>query len=363
MSDSNSSSNAKPHGPCRLGILSTANIANKNVSAVKKLPESLIVVAAVASRSLEKAKEFAEKHQIPKAYGTYEELLDDKEIDAIYIPLPTSMHKEWVLKAAAKGKHIQCDKPVGVTLDEVVEMVDAVTKANVEFLDGVMYMHHSRLGEMADVLHKQKTIGNILNITTGFHFYASDEFNQSNIRVKKDLEPLGALGDLGWYNIRLSLWAFDYAWPVSVEARAHRTTSDGVPIDFSAAIYFNEEQTKKAYFHSSFCLSFQQWAVVSGDNGTLSIRDFVLPKKDVAEYELTYGKDNFERRTSAECTQEVELWRTLANAVINRKEGKSGLDEFWKRVIVQTQAVIDACVQSAATGQLVRVTRPPTYSS
>jgi len=100
--------------------------------------------------------------------------------------------------------------------------------------------------------------------------------------VKKDLEPLGALGDLGWYNIRLSLWAFDYAWPVAVEARSysychaqlsfsknnanryHKTTEDGVPIDFSTAIYFNEEQTKKAYFHCSFSLAFQQWAVVSG---------------------------------------------------------------------------------------------------
>ena len=91
---------------------------------------------AGASRSLDKAEAWARAHEVPKAYGSYEALLDDPDIDAVYIPLPTAMHKEWTVKAAAKGKHVLIEKPVGRNAAEAVEMVDACEAAGVQLMDG-----------------------------------------------------------------------------------------------------------------------------------------------------------------------------------------------------------------------------------
>jgi predicted dehydrogenase len=190
---------------CRWGILSTANIANKNVRAIQALPVDIAQVVAVGSRTLDRAQEFAKKYNILKVYGSYDELLNDPEIDAVYIPLPTALHVEWVKKAAAKGKHVLCDKPVGVNLSEVKEMVEAITTHNVEFMDGVMFMHHKRMKELHDKLHDKEKFGEIRTINAGFHFFASDDWSAQNIRLKPDLEPLGAFGDVSLISLFSSL--------------------------------------------------------------------------------------------------------------------------------------------------------------
>src|SRR5215471_7072705 len=133
----------------RWGILSTANIASKNWKAIHASGNS--VVTAVASRDLERAREFIRLCQAeaafetpPVALGSYEELLASKNVDAVYIPLPTGLRKPWVLRAAAAGKHVLCEKPCGLNLAEVQEMVAACRKNGVQFMDGVMFMHNPR---------------------------------------------------------------------------------------------------------------------------------------------------------------------------------------------------------------------------
>jgi hypothetical protein len=135
----------------RVGFLSTANIATKNALAVKASKHAKLV--AVASRDLKKAEEWAQKHDVPKAYGSYEELLAASDVDAVYIPLPTMLRKEWAIKAAAKGKHILCDKPVAGSLADVQEMIAACRTANVQWMDGVMFMHSDRLPLLSKLLH------------------------------------------------------------------------------------------------------------------------------------------------------------------------------------------------------------------
>lgn len=351
---------------CRWGILGTANIANKNIPAIRRLSREVAEVVAVASRTLERAQEFAKKHDISKAYGTYEELLNDPEIDAVYIPLPTAMHCEWVKKAAQKGKHILCDKPVGVNANEVVEMLKAVKEANVEFMDGVMFMHHHRLQQLADRIHDKEKFGSVVTVTSGFHFYASDEWCATNIRLKKELEPLGAAGDLGWYTVRLSLFAFDYAWPVAAESRVHVSTVEGVPLEMSAALYFDNNEQKKAYFSVSFRQAFQQWAVISGTGAIVQLDDFVIPrstkkvdysvKVDTLNDNATEISQNLNTVGVEDCCQETEMMRTFSEAVIRRKSGGQGLDPFWQRVVLQTQTVLDACLASAATGKRIPIT-------
>ena len=137
-------------GPIRWGIMSAARIARRSVGpGIHKARNGEL--RAVASRSLERARGIAAELEIPRAYGSYEALLADPEIDAVYIPLPTSLHHEWVIAAARAGKHVLVDKPFAVDAAEAVEMVDACRAAGVQLLEGFMYRYdpkHARLREL-----------------------------------------------------------------------------------------------------------------------------------------------------------------------------------------------------------------------
>src|SRR5205814_1091385 len=146
---------------------------------------------------------------VPLPCGSYEELVERPDIDAVYIPLPTGIRKEWVLRAAAAGKHVLCEKPCGVTTADVRAMLDACHKHRVQFMDGVMFMHSRRLEMLRQTLDDRQSIGTVRRIASLFSFKASDDFLAGNIRVNSQLEPLGCLGDLGWYNLRFTLWVLN----------------------------------------------------------------------------------------------------------------------------------------------------------
>ena len=208
----------------RFGILGTANIARKNWRGIHESGNS--IVAAVASRDMERSREFIRACQsevpfptAPQAYGSYEELLASNAVDAVYIPLPTGLRKEWVLKAARAGKHIVCEKPCAVTVSDLREMLDACREHKVQFLDGVMFMHSLRLEAMRAVLEDKQSVGQIRHMTSAFSFHAPPEFFTSNIRARGEMEPHGCVGDLGWYCIRLSLWAMAWQTPREVSGR------------------------------------------------------------------------------------------------------------------------------------------------
>src|SRR5450755_3981866 len=133
----------------RIGFLSTAGIARKNWKAI--LNSGNCVVTAVASRDVNKSRAFIRECQAdnaftaaPAALGSYEELIASSDVDAIYIPLPTGLRKEFVLRTAAAGKHILCEKPCATSLAELEEILAACKAHSVQFLDGVMFMHNPR---------------------------------------------------------------------------------------------------------------------------------------------------------------------------------------------------------------------------
>jgi len=203
---------------CRWGILGTAHIARKNWLAIRHSGNSALV--AVASREEARARRFIEECQAeapltppPLACGSYEELIQRGDIDAVYIPLPTVVRKEWVIRAAEAGKHVLCEKPCGVTSDDVRAMLDACRRHRVHFMDGVMFMHSRRLPLLRQVLDDSQTIGTVRRVASQFSFSASDDFLTGNIRSSSDLEPLGCLGDLGWYNVRFALWVLGEQQP------------------------------------------------------------------------------------------------------------------------------------------------------
>ena len=353
---------------CRWGILSTASIGRKNWHGITASKNARLV--AVASRSEQKAQEFIDSCQAsaPAGYpvtavGSYEELLARDDIDAVYIPLPTGLRKDWVLKAANAGKHVMVEKPCGVELTDVQTMVDACKANNVQFMDGVMFMHSQRLRELRRTLDDGNSVGEIRRITSQFSFCGDDEFLQQNIRTTSSLEPAGCLGDLGWYTIRATLWAMKYEMPVEVRGRilngVQRTDSPNqVPLEFQGELHFASGVS--ASFYNSFRGHNQQWLNISGSKGYVQLNDFVLPFYgptvgfDVCNHEFTFDgcRFNMEERTqpvrvpeysnNAATAQETNQFTTFSQLVL---DGKT--DEHWPNIALKTQAILDAALESA----------------
>jgi len=348
----------------RFGFLSTANIGRKNWLAAFNAGNS--VVSAVASRDLARSRKFIAECQkdvpfpnVPTAFGSYEELLASKDVDTVYVPMPTGLRKEWVIRAAEAGKHVLCEKPCASNVAELEEMFAACRKHKVQFMDGVMFMHSRRLGEIRAALDDPKSVGRIKRITSQFSFCGSDDFHKTNIRVDPKLEPLGCLGDLGWYCIRFILWTMNWQMPERVEAKIlSRAKGSDVPTEFSAELFFKDGVS--ASFYCSFLTSGQQWATISGASGCLYVSDFVLPfHKDeltceVRDERLTINGCDFrmepgvkrfpvaEHSNSHATAQESNMFRAFADQVLSGK-----LNDDWPMWALKTQRVVEACFVEA----------------
>ena len=245
------------------GILSTANIATKVSRAIHLADNATLV--AIASRTAERAKSWAVAHRVNRAYGDYIALLQDPEIDAVYIPLPPSMHAEWTIKAAEHGKHVLCEKPLAADAEEAAAMVAACQKNNVQLMDGVMWVHHERTAAMEKII-KNGALGRLRRVTAAFTFNW-DTIPEDNIRAKPELGG-GGLGDLGYYCIRAILWAFG-ALPVRVFADARH--ANGVDFNLSALLWFEDERI--ASFDCGFDTVFRKWFEIAGTRGSIVCDD------------------------------------------------------------------------------------------
>ncbi|HXF10319.1 MAG TPA: Gfo/Idh/MocA family oxidoreductase [Desulfuromonadaceae bacterium] len=349
----------------RFGFLSTANIGRKNWLAI--LNSGNGVVSAVASRDAARSRQFISECQaaapfenVPTAFGSYDELLQSKDVDAVYVPLPTGLRKEFVVRAAEAGKHVLCEKPCASNLAELKEMIAGCEKNKVQFMDGVMFMHSRRLGSLRAVLDDKTSIGPIKRIASQFTFCGSEEFHTSNIRVDSRLEPLGCLGDLGWYCLRFTLWAMNWQMPERIEARMlSRAGKSNVPTEFSAELFFNGGTS--ASFYCSFLVSGQQWATISGTNGCLYLSDFVLPYdgKQVGfetrderlvingcDFRMQPNTKHFslaEHANSHSGAQESNMFRAFADHALSGK-----LNKDWPMWALKTQEVVDACFREAS---------------
>ncbi len=273
-----------PRTLCRWGIMSTAVIARKTWKAIHLAENARLV--AVASRDVDRCREFIDMCQDREpvkygveAVGDYAALIQRDDIDAVYIPLPTGLRKEWVIRAAEAGKHVLCEKPCAVSAADLQEMIAACEKNKVQFMDGVMYMHTARLQRVREAID-QGEIGKLKRIAAQFSFCAPQEFLDGNIRTSSELEPHGCLGDLGWYLIRFALWAVNWQMPASVSANMldslkRPNSPQAVPMEFAADLTFPGGVS--ATFYCSFRTHHQQWSNLSGTAGYLYIQDFVLP--------------------------------------------------------------------------------------
>ena len=188
----------------RWGVLSTANIGvAKVLPAMQKGIYS--EVAGIASRDLDKARAAAQKVGIPKTFGSYEELLADPDIQAVYNPLPNHMHVPWSIKALEAGKHVLCEKPIGLTSSEGRQLLDASRQyPDLKIMEAFMYRHHPQWQKAKQLVDKGR-IGDLRTIQTFFSYHNVDP---GNIRNKVEIGG-GGLMDIGCYCISLSRWMFD----------------------------------------------------------------------------------------------------------------------------------------------------------
>jgi D-xylose 1-dehydrogenase (NADP+, D-xylono-1,5-lactone-forming) len=180
----------------RIGILGTARIARSFTLAVR--PSKRVTVAAVASRDLDKAQRFAQDLRIARSFDSYESLLADSEIDAVYIPLPNSLHAEWSIRAVRAGKHVLCEKPLAASAAQARAMFDAARQHGVHLVEGYPYLAHPQTRKMRELL-EQGAVGEARLIQASFGFTLTDG---GNIRLNPQLAG-GALMDVGVYAVSL----------------------------------------------------------------------------------------------------------------------------------------------------------------
>ena len=251
----------------RWGILSTANIGKRAViPGIQRSNNGEVV--AIASRDAAQAQAAAAELQIGRAHGSYEALLDDPEVDAIYIPLPNSMHREWTIRAAQAGKHILCEKPLALNAAECAEMEAAADQHGVLLMEAFMYRFHPQTVRVQELL-RQGAIGDARLLKATFSFYLT---NPANIRLNADLGG-GGLMDVGCYCVNVSRTMFA-AEPVEAQAYASWSAS-GVDELMVGTLRFGDGRL--AQIECSLALAGRQSYQIIGADGVIDAPTAFVP--------------------------------------------------------------------------------------
>ena len=313
----------------RLGLLSTANINRQILVGARGAGQ--VDVVAVGSREGAKAQTYAGEHGIAKAHGSYEALLEDTDVDAVYISLPNGMHHEWTMRALAAGKHVLCEKPYTRHPAEAVEAFDAAEAAGLVLMEAFMYRHHPQTATI-ERLVRDGAVGRVLAVKAVFSFPLAD---LTNVRALPELDG-GALMDVGCYCVSGSrLVAGD---PVSVLAE-QVVGETGVDMALYGTLRFPDDAV--AQIEASFLAPERQSLEVVGDGGVLRAfapwrvdwgGDLVLERDGVSDVVAVDEADSY--------TLQLE---NFADAIEGREPALLGRADA-----VAQARVIDALYRSAA---------------
>ena len=246
----------------RWGVLSTARIGIRSlIPAIQQSSNG--VVAAIASRDGQKARDTAQSLNIPRAFDSYSALLESPDIDAVYIPLPNSMHKEWTMRAAQHGKHILCEKPFALNTTQVDEMIAAAKQQRVLLMEAFMYRFHPQYARVKELI-AQGAIGELRMIRSAFGFQQND---LSNIRLQRELGG-GSLMDVGCYCANVSRWLAG-AEPVHVQASA--TFGEQSRVDEMLMGILRFPNNVNAHFDCGFQMAYREGLEIQGTEGRLEL--------------------------------------------------------------------------------------------
>ena len=321
-------------GVMRLGVLSTARINRLLLAGARETDR--VEVTAVASRERSRAESYAREHGIERAYGSYEELLEDGSLDAVYIPLPNSMHVDWSVRALEAGKHVLCEKPLSRRPDDVERAFDAADRAGRILAEAFMYRHNPQTARLKELV-AEEAVGRLRLVRAAFSFTIADE---ANIRLAAELDG-GALMDVGSYCVsgaRLLAGEPEKVFGVSVEER-------GVDTVFAGTLVLPGEVF--AEIDCGFRLPLRDELEVVGTDGSIFLDDPWHCRRPVIELRREDGVEEIALEPVDSYRVELE---NLADAIEGRAEPLLGRDDS----LGQARA-IDALYRSAETGQAVTI--------
>ena len=330
------------HEPLRWGILGAANIAvNKVIPAMRATSRARVV--AIASRDPAKARKAARAHDIARAFGSYEELLADPEVDAIYNPLPNHLHVPWSIRAADAGKHVLCEKPIALSSAEARTLIEARDRNRVTIGEAFMVRVHPQWPKVR-ALVRDGRIGTLRLVSGHFSYFRRDP---NDVRSRAEWGG-GSLMDIGCYPINLARWLFD-AEPTGVIATMKRDPELGVDRLVSALLEFDSGQAQFAC--ASQLVPFQRMTMF-GDRGRIEVEiPFNAPPNRRCRILLDDGS-----RLAGESAEVIEFpavdqytlqAERFADAVAGSAEVSVTLEDA-----VANMAVIDALFRSAETRRL-----------
>ncbi|HVK16498.1 MAG TPA: Gfo/Idh/MocA family oxidoreductase [Fimbriiglobus sp.] len=327
----------------RWGILGVAAINDRLMPAFRA--SQTVDLQAIASRSFEKARDAAARNHIPVAYGSYEDLLADPRIDAVYIPLPNHLHDEWTRKAADAGKHVLCEKPLTCDAKSAADLITYCRSKGVRLMDGFMWPHHPRTHKLRQYLDRG-AIGEVRKVVTGFTFHLAG-LPVSNIRLQRDCGG-GGLLDVGCYCVYAIRW-WMRAEPVRAWARA--TYFNDVDVAMSGVLTFADGRT--ASFDAGFTHPLRTWVEIVGSEATVRVPNHWIPD-DRAVFEVLRQQGDFGHTVETVETpgenQMVHMLDDFAAAVAEGREPVPNPDEA-----VKSLKVMDALARSAREEREVEV--------
>jgi predicted dehydrogenase len=326
----------------RFGILSTAQIAQDHLIPAIKEAENA-VVTAIASNN-KRVYEIAETFGIEKIYSTYEALLDDPNIDAVYIPLPNGLHREWVEKAARKGKHVLCEKPAALTVKEAKEMIEICKEYGVVFLEAIMYQFHPQHQRVKEIIASGE-IGEVKSMRASFSFFLHGLEN--DIRKSPALGG-GSLYDVGCYCLH-SIGNILDATPEEVFASAQLHPKYKVDMSVQGIVKLNNGLT--AIFDASMEQVLRHQYEVIGTKGKIEVPRAYLPNLFNGEGLVIVSKENRASREEKIVGQQYVLQvEAFSKWVL---DGDSSNDFVQKTV--QNMQAIEMCLQSIERNSYVKI--------
>jgi xylose dehydrogenase (NAD/NADP) len=246
------------------GLLSTARINNAILAGARA--SDRVSVLAVASRDGARAEAYAREHDLERAYGSYEALLDDPDVEAVYVPLPNSLHVEWTLRALEAGKHVLCEKPFSRSADDVERAFEVAERAGLVLSEGFMWRHHPQARKLVELV-AGGAIGRLRLIRASFGFQLAPVHGADDLRFRPELDG-GALMDVGCYclsGIRLLAGEPERVYAEQVVGPS------GVDIGFGATLRFPDDVV--AQFDCGFAVPYRDELEVVGDEASLFVDD------------------------------------------------------------------------------------------
>lgn len=326
----------------RWGVLSTANIGmQKVIPAIQKAGNCEVI--AICSRTIEAAQNAATTLGIPKAYASYEALLADPEIDAIYNPLPNHMHVEWTIKALVAGKHVLCEKPIGLTADEATFLKNEAAKfPKLKVMEAFMYRFHPQWQKVKQLVD-DGVLGEVKTLQSFFSYFNNDP---KNIRNKADVGG-GALMDIGCYNIQFPRFVFGIE-PKQVVGLIERDPE--MLTDRISSGMLDFENGISSSFTCSTQLHSYQRAQIVGTKGRIEIEIPVNAPHDAPTKITVVTANGTEELFFGPIDQYTIQAEEFAKAVLENKEVPTPFTDA-----INNMKVIDALVKSAHTNAWVEL--------